>query len=80
MAARGDRPDGSVPLSLGMEGRERFIHLPVELDPLVAQAFAAPERTLTRDADLRHTLGARRRLDAGDDFREFSFEIVEIVQ
>jgi hypothetical protein len=38
-----------------MESRERFVHLPVELDPFAAQAFAGPERTLARDANLRDT-------------------------
>ena len=63
-----------------MEGRQRFIHLLIKLNPLVAQAFAAPERALAGDANLRDTLGSRRRLDAGDEFGEFPFEIIEIGQ
>jgi len=65
---------------LRMESRERFVNLPVELDPFAAQAFATPERTLAGDADLCDTFCSRRRLDAGDELRELPFEIVEIGQ
>jgi hypothetical protein len=63
-----------------MEGRERLIHLPIKLNPLAAQAFAAPERALAGEANLRDTLGSWRRLDASDEFREVPFKIVEIGQ
>ena len=71
---------GSALSSLRMEGRERFVHLPVELDPLAVQALAASERALARNANLRDTFCSRRRLDAGDEFGKFAFEIVEIGQ
>jgi hypothetical protein len=67
-------------LPLSMECRERFVHLPVELNPVAAQAFAASGRTLAGDANLSDTCCSRRRLDAGNEFREFPFEIVEIGQ
>jgi hypothetical protein len=63
-----------------MESCERFVYLPVELDPFAAQAFAGPERALAGDANLGNTFSSRRRLDAGDEFRKFPFEVVEIGQ
>jgi hypothetical protein len=63
-----------------MEECERFIDLPIDLDPLAAHSFAAPERALAGDADPRHAFGSRRRLDADDEFREFLFKIFEIGQ
>lgn len=47
---------------------------------IVSEPFAAPERMPAGHANLRDTFCSRRRLDAGEKFREFLFEIVEIGQ